>query len=193
MWPWVECRPGDPDIGPVRMLSVYNVAAAPRIRCVISASGVEFVRAVRSLWPSVPIWKFVANRSTDTKHKRVCFSLVLVCLLPRRAECLVMSPCVTNLQIGTLVCSSGRNARGCRGRCTPSRLQCVQSLDLLCSGSIPCLIINQRTSPECFGELHPDGFTRKTQKTDRSLCGLCWMPCAGARFGRWQWRCRLRS
>ena len=40
---------------------------------------------------SVPIWKFIANCSTGTKHKRVSFSLVLVRLLPRRAEILVMS------------------------------------------------------------------------------------------------------
>ena len=39
----------------------------------------------------VPIWKFVANRGTGTKHKRVYFSLVWVRLLPRRAEILGMS------------------------------------------------------------------------------------------------------
>ena len=42
---------------------------------------------------SVPVWKFVANHSTGTKYKRVCSSLILVCLLPRRAEVLVMSMC----------------------------------------------------------------------------------------------------
>ena len=50
-------------------------------------------RSVRPSMSSVPIWKFVANRSTGTKHNRVWFSLVLVRLLPRRAEILVMSMC----------------------------------------------------------------------------------------------------
>ena len=56
-----------------------------RIRGDCSVS--HFLRA------SVPISKFVGNRNTATKHKRLCISLVLVRLLPRRAENLVMSMC----------------------------------------------------------------------------------------------------
>ena len=51
------------------------------------------VQNVTCLRTSVPIWKFFAKSSTDTKHKQVCCPLVLVRLLPRRAEIPMMSMC----------------------------------------------------------------------------------------------------